>query len=378
MVIDKVYAERFRNDGKSILPLNDLQKQEIRRFGERVATGYYVERQVELCPLCRHDVSYLVAEKDRYGLPVRTVICRKCGLVRTLNQLDALSTERFYSDQYRSLYEGAAPGSEPILRRFVATGSQKKSARRLVDSLSLDPARHAVVEVGTGGGWNLVPFLEMGFQCVGSDFDASYLEVGRAHGLELVQGGITELAAVVEGRKVGLALLSHVLEHVADPGQFLGQASRLLAGGGFLRVQQPGLRVLKWGYAQGDLLHTLQNAHSTLFDLWTLRAIAEANNLELLVGDETLDCILRKVDRVVRPDLPERRGDEVLRYLRSLERWRAYWALWQKVYASSRHPDRVRWRVLQVHYAMRYPRQYLARRILDRLSRQVSRRSGGA
>ena len=44
-----------------------------------------------------------------------------------------------------------------------------------------------VVEIGTGGGWNLMKFKEKGFKHYGFDYDESYIKFGREqYGLNLI------------------------------------------------------------------------------------------------------------------------------------------------------------------------------------------------
>ncbi len=369
MIINKIFSSRFRDDGKTVLPLRDVQLKEIERYQEKVKTNYYNKVYIEICPLCGDDVGLLISEKDRYGISLKTVVCRKCGLLRTYDQLDEQSTKRFYEEQYRMMYEEDRIDGvdyQFVEERFVDTTRNIDAAKYLVRLLNLDPAKHTIVEIGAGGGWNLLPYKELGFRCVGCDFDDAYLELGRKKGLELIYGSTEEMYLYLGG-KVNFILLSHVLEHTSDPVKFLSKVAGLLEIGGYLRIMQPGLRVIRWGYAEGDLLHTLQGAHNYLFDLYTLKLAAGVCGLRMIWGDETLTCIFQNDNERTPLPLLASRGNLVLNYLRSLETTRRYyWKGWNKVISLTRTPQRTRALILKAHYCLGYPRQYFIQKLVQR------------
>jgi NAD(P)-dependent dehydrogenase (short-subunit alcohol dehydrogenase family) len=48
----------------------------------KLASGEY-KSESPPCPVCTGGTDVLLAEKDRYGLPMRVVACDRCGLIRT-------------------------------------------------------------------------------------------------------------------------------------------------------------------------------------------------------------------------------------------------------------------------------------------------------
>ena len=104
----KIWLTGCEDDGHPTLKLNRVQGEERARYLERLRTGVYVEERRESCPLCGWGEGFLIAEKDRYGLPLRTVVCGSCGFLFTQNPLNQPSAIRFYSEQYRRLYDGGA------------------------------------------------------------------------------------------------------------------------------------------------------------------------------------------------------------------------------------------------------------------------------
>ena len=65
-------SERYMNDGNPALSLSDIQKEYIRLFNNKCKNGDYSFRSLE-CE-CGNSDFEVIAQKDRYGIPVDTVI----------------------------------------------------------------------------------------------------------------------------------------------------------------------------------------------------------------------------------------------------------------------------------------------------------------
>ena len=227
-----------------------------------------------------------IAGRDRYGLPVRTVLCQACGLLRSDPRMDADSTARFYQDDYRDLYTGAG-NATPLFESQVARG------RGLVGLLAkLLPSIDTVYEVGCGAGGLLVPFKEIGKRVRGVDLGDEYLEVGRAHGLDLVHGTADDLLREA-GEPADLVLLMHVLEHYLDLRASIEQTVRLVRPGGILLVEVPGIASIGPGY-RGDVLSYLQNAHNFHFTAATLEFVLTRCGLDVLACTESAVALCQR------------------------------------------------------------------------------------
>jgi SAM-dependent methyltransferase len=286
------------------------------RVLEKIADGTY--RMASVPCFCgddgTHDVE--IAGRDRYGLPVTTVLCERCGLLRSNPRMDADSTARFYQDDYRDLYTG--PGQAVDL-----FASQVTRGRNLVKLLAkLLPTIDTVYEIGCGAGGLLLPFAEAGKTVRGVDLGDEYLDVGRAHGMQLVHGGPDDLLAAA-GAPADLVLLLHVLEHYLDLRESLAQTMRLVRPGGLLLVEVPGLASIATGY-RGDVLSYLQNAHNFHFDATTLGYVLRACGFEVLVCTDDAMALCRRPEPdelSTQPVLPDRGAARaVLQRLATLER----------------------------------------------------------
>lgn len=301
-----IISNRYLNDGISLMPLSAIQKTALKRFLEDPRTTY---KTITRCPLCNDARSILIAQKERYGIPLDTVVCKRCGLVRSLQQLSEESTRIFYSEYYRSIYEPLESG--PAKERY-RQGELKKIPKYVTKD-------KVVVELGCGGGWNLAPFHDKGYTYYGFDVDEDFIEWGRAKGLNLY-GGSTEKIKKM-GIRCDYLLINQVLEHVSNPIRFLQEIQPILNKNALVNIYVPSLDLLLWGYSDYDLLGTLQNAHNFLFDEFTLNATAA------LAGFKTVNCIagnivLKREKRMVpRIQLSRlKRGKKIVRYLKFTEK----------------------------------------------------------
>ena len=97
----------WKNDGKAIVNLNELQNLQIKNFVKKVdEKEYNFVDNLCLCGNTDKSLDILVAQKDRYGISCDNVLCKKCGLIRLKDRLDDCSTAEFYKHEYRDIYVG--------------------------------------------------------------------------------------------------------------------------------------------------------------------------------------------------------------------------------------------------------------------------------
>ncbi len=319
-LIDRLDVSGMRADGVAMIPLNALQLAEREIYLGRLRSGGYVRHRFSHCPACSCERAFLIAEKERYGLPQRTGVCHDCGLVFTLDPLDEESSVWFYRDQYRKLYEGTV--SDGILRKQEM--DRLFEERNFLEALAKDVPgirdlgeNSLVVEIGAGAGWNLQAFHQRGIPVLGCDPDPVLVEEGIRRGICMQPGSAEDL--LKQRVRADWVLLNHVLEHVIDPRAFLQVVRGILKPGGHLFVGVPGLRALFWGEWGADLPHALQNAHVFLFELETLSRFTMSAGFKSVVSHELIWSVFQEGEEV-NPPKRGLRGDTVVRRLQAA-RW---------------------------------------------------------
>ena len=372
-LIDKTDLTGLKDDGVPCLSLNPLQQAEKEIFLNRLARGEYQEVTLDTCCLCGSDNAYIIAQKERHGLPLTTVVCEKCGLVRSYNTLDTESAKKFYSSQYRILYSGQTSSNQStlaVVENAFKTRTCKNDILAFYPSLKLNSGT-LVCEIGAWVGANLYSFHRHGIPVIGCDFDREYLRYGRDKGINLIEGSTSELKSL--GIKADLVIMIHVLEHIIDPVAFMIECRDIVKSGCFVYTVVPGFKAFRYGAenassAEGNLCHLLQNAHVYQFELFTLIQVMAKAGFLLIKGDEGCTALFQKVSLPEALETDFNRGKNVLRYVRSLKHSQLFWKVVNQMVGG----DYYGWRCKLIRYglySLRHPSSGMnkLRRFLNRI-----------
>jgi len=267
-------APRYNYDSKAIIPLSKSQSLARDNLINRLSSGKYTMETVA-CE-CRSTTYDVLAKKDRYGLPVKIVICDKCGLIFQNPRLSEESSNDFYANLYRDLYSGTSSIEDYFTFQLLRG---KRIARWIHARIGYFPEN--VVEIGCGAGGNLQAFKEMGCNTIGVDFDKKYLDYGISKGLNLRNRAAGQLSK----NAADLVILSHVLEHFLNIEKELQVISCLLRDSGHLYIEVPGIFNLQQNF---DFLNSLQNAHNYYFSLETLQQVMGLYGWQFESGNEKI------------------------------------------------------------------------------------------
>jgi len=277
-------SNRFSNDKNETIKLNKLQKKTKKTIENKIKKGNY-KFILTKCPICKSFNFEKLSEKDRYGLFMPVVICKKCGLVQTNPHMTEDSYSNFYQKEYRDLYNP----TNSINNLFE---DQYQRGKKIFEYLGLKEFKNKnVLEIGCGAGGILKAFKEKGLTIKGFDLDKRYLQFGIKKGLNLNYGKLDDI--LEKNYAPDIIIYSHVLEHVLDPIKELKKIQKLMHKETLLYIEVPGLKNIASAYNK-DFLQYLQNAHTYHFTKQTLKNCANSSGLTQIKSDECIRSIFKK------------------------------------------------------------------------------------
>jgi SAM-dependent methyltransferase len=306
-------SPRFKKGDIPMWKLSPVQAEGRSDIAHKIDTGIYqcVSRR---CAVCDSDHFEIIAQRDRYGLPVTTVICCECGLLMTNPVMRETDYHDFYKTSYWNLYAFEDYCADSFFR---AQGFSGDRIRRNLNG-TFDIEDKIIAEVGCATGGILYALRPYCAQVVGCDYAEKNLAKGREAGLDLRFGGLD----AVRDAKPDIIIYNHVMEHIYDPHAELRKALEILPEGGLVYLEVPGLFNIRNAY-KGDFLFYLQNAHLFHFTSDTLRTVLEQVGFKVIYGDEMAVLIGAKVSGHAKglPDL-SMNYKKTMRFLRQSERRR--------------------------------------------------------
>lgn len=303
-------------DGAYGVAVTETGERARQQILDKLQTGIYALEDVA-CYCGHENKDVVLASVDRYRIPHRTVLCTRCGLVRTDPRMVQEAYTDFYTHYYRDLYE------RPNQQKEALFADQRSNALRRYQFISehgdLKPSSH-ILEIGCGAGWNLLPFHENGHHTVGYDFNQEYLAIGNHHGLRLQSGGLEEV--LVTGQTFDLVIMSHVVEHLHDPIAQMRQVALLLHPGGRLYVEVPSVF-----HVRTNLLKYFQSAHTYSFIPDTLRNVMQSAGFREISVTPFIESLWAYDGRAATWAINPRSSIEILDHLSRLEKQERYRAV---------------------------------------------------
>jgi len=244
------------------------QKRYINKFNKDVLSGK-ISFETISC-LCNNKEFSLIASVDRYSMLQKTVICTKCGLILSNPRMTEQQYRIFYtSDVYRNCYE-----SHNFLKKYKSFYNLNygKIIFDTVCKVKNLENIHSVLEIGAGGGWNLLPFKSEGILVKGYDYSKSLVEMGKGYGLDLVNGSVNDIEGTFD-----LIIVNHVAEHFSNPIDSLEKIKKHLNPKGIIYIAVPDIKNFSIGQ--------IQNAHTYYFNLATLQYYMSKAGLKMIYSE---------------------------------------------------------------------------------------------
>ena len=190
------------------------------------------------CNLCGATDVDVIGERDRDGRPLRTTICRACGLVWSNPRPGEAEVRRYYSREYRLDYKGQAT---PSLRHVARSGRGALNRYRGLAPYLASGDR--ILDAGAGGGEVVYVLRSLGYDASGLEPDEQYARHAReVLGVPVATGFVQDASYPPGGFNV--VTMYHALEHVEDPTAILRRLRTWIADGGVLLVEVPNVEAV--------------------------------------------------------------------------------------------------------------------------------------
>lgn len=218
----------------------------------------------------------------------RLVWCRDCdvGLMQrpmTPAELrDAYDLGAYYTHGKSHFPEVAAGLIDKVLTKlaYLSDRGRMMDAARLIE---LQPEARRILDIGCGGGSFVASLAGPGRVLCGVDPDPSAREVAATFGVTVEEGTAEAIPPVIAAQSFDLVLMTHVLEHCADPGLALRNVRSLLAPGGGFYCEVPNCGGLHFETYEeiSEMLDVPRHVH--FFTPKSLRRLMEDAGLKVVV-----------------------------------------------------------------------------------------------
>jgi len=242
-----IQSNIFHKKNQSCMELSVNQELIVQQMNIKISNNNFVFESISC--LCGKNTFDLIASVERYGIEQQTVVCKNCGLIQLNPRMSYSDYTEFYeSDIYRKLYE--PDGIESCTSLY-----SNKTGQHIFDKINSNfniTNNQKVLEIGSGGGWNLIPFYNNNMDVLGLDYSKGLVQMGREYGLNMIQGGLEKLDGTFD-----IIIINHVLEHFTNPLENVKKIIEHLNDAGILYIAVPN--ILNFSILQ------IQNAHIYYF-----------------------------------------------------------------------------------------------------------------
>lgn len=276
MDISMMISKRFKYR-ESYLPYTypEHQVDGIKMVRNKIDEGKFSLKETN-CP-CKGKDFGVIASTERYGLPLQTVLCNKCGSLRFKEYLTDKSLADFYINHYQTMYGRLTDLPNYFIRQGIYGKRILESYRpylKLGDN---------ILEVGCGAGGALNIFKKEGIAAFGCEYSQVLVNYANQQGLNNVQqGSLFDIEKTLPLHiKFNLIYIHHVFEHVVDPLALLKKCKSLLSEHGKLVIGVPDfLRIDQYENPGCDLMIFLHIAHKYNFTSECFDAMATQVDLQ--------------------------------------------------------------------------------------------------
>jgi len=230
------------------------------------------------CDLCGSTDVADLARRDRDGSALRTVICRRCGLVYSDPRPAAEQVRAYYEHSYRTDYKATY---QPKAKHTYRAGKVALDRyQRLAEFLT--PGCR-VLDFGAGGGEVVYMLRTMGYAATGFEPNAGYAKFAAEQlGLPVLNGFYQTVPIEPQSQDVVTAF--HVVEHLESPCGAFQQVRQWLRASGRLVVEVPNVEAIcQWPHSR------FHRAHLYNFNLATLEMTGRKSGYRVISRATSFD-----------------------------------------------------------------------------------------
>jgi SAM-dependent methyltransferase len=230
------------------------------------------------CPDCRSAYLDPRPTPETIELAYRSYYTHGTGTPPPVGQLRRGLANDYLRARWGYDQEPTVPGGRLIPRLAPSRGAL---VDREIRHLPATPAGQ-LLDVGCGSGAFLAQMAELGWRAQGIDPDPTAVASAREAGLDVRQATLADLDTAEHAEAFDAVTLSHVIEHLHDPGDDLRRIGALLRPGGLLWIATPNLKALGLRRFGQDWLGLDPPRHLVLFTRTSLEMLVRDAGLEPL------------------------------------------------------------------------------------------------
>jgi len=282
---------------------------------------------VTACNICGSPKNVVIAERDRYGMPLRTAMCTNCGLVYLVDRFSSAGYARFY---YEGMYRDVSSSFLGV-RHGIAQiqTNQADYGRHLASTLQgyLEPESGAsLIDIGGSAGVVALEFKRrFKLRAVVLDPSAEEAAAARSAGLEAATASLEDWSSE---EKFDVALLCRSVEHFFDLRKALEKIRALLTADGVFYCDIADFMELCRLTGPAETITKADHCYWLSYD--TAPAIFRAAGFEvismnLVFGSGQIGFLMRPCEpEPVTPLAPAVVEERVRRLLEIESAWRTY------------------------------------------------------
>jgi SAM-dependent methyltransferase len=185
------------------------------------------------CNLCESNLKKLHYKINLNDILIDIVKCKECGLVYRYNELKGSEAEKLYSKDF-------------FEKGYVDKNNQErliKAGHRFLEEITKYHTRGKILDVGAGTGCYLKAAKEKGWEEFGVELSSYATEFAKKKfGLEIFNGKLED--AGFPDDFFDVVIMTHTIEHLPDPANFLKEIHRILKSDGIIYLSHYNLSII--------------------------------------------------------------------------------------------------------------------------------------